>query len=55
MMAEGDVIGLNTVVGDALTIKVGNVPKFTAQPGRVNRKLAVQVLDYMKGGEEDDK
>ena len=53
-MNEGDVISLNTIVGDALTIKIGNVPKFSAQPGRVNRKLAVQVLDYAKGGDDND-
>lgn len=54
LLAEGDIIELNTLVGDPLTIKVGNVPKFTAQPGRTNRKVAVQVLDYMKGGDNDD-
>lgn len=54
MMSEGDVLSLNKAVGESLTVKVGNVPKFKAQPGKSNKRLAVQVLDQLKGGENDD-
>ncbi len=50
----GDVIELHTRIDDPLTIKVGEIPKFTAQPGRVNKKLGIQILDSLKGGENDD-
>ncbi|MBY6050341.1 flagellar motor switch protein FliM [Cytobacillus firmus] len=50
----GDVIELNQGIDQALTIKVGNIPKFIGQPGKMNRKMAVQILDTVKGGDEDD-
>jgi flagellar motor switch protein FliM len=43
-----DVIRLQTSVHDPLTIYVGDRPKFIAQPGKVNRKAAVQILDDVK-------
>ncbi|MEK3989580.1 flagellar motor switch protein FliM [Robertmurraya sp. FSL R5-0851] len=49
----GDVIELNQAIDRALTIKVGDIPKFLAQPGKVNKKLAVQVLETLKGGDDD--
>ena len=36
-----------------LTIKIGGVPKFVGQPGKVGKKLAIQILDILKGGDED--
>jgi flagellar motor switch protein FliM len=54
MLDVGDVIRLNQGIDQPLTIKVGNIPKFTAQPGKIKRKLAVQVLDEIKGGNSDD-
>jgi flagellar motor switch protein FliM len=53
MLDIGDVIELNQAIDGALTIKVGDIPKFLAQPGKVNKKLAVQVLDTLKGGDDD--
>jgi flagellar motor switch protein FliM len=50
----GDVIELNTRIDDPLTVKIGDVPKFTAQPGKSNKKVAVQILDSLKGGNDDD-
>lgn len=44
----GDVIRLQTSVQDPLSIYVGEQPKFVAQPGRVSRKVAVQILDDVK-------
>ena len=53
MLDIGDVIELNQAIDGALTIKVGDIPKFLAQPGKVNKKLAVQVLETLKGGDDD--
>ncbi|WP_113929901.1 flagellar motor switch protein FliM [Bacillus sp. P14.5] len=50
----GDVIQLNRRIDSPLVVKVGEIPKFTAQPGEQNKKLAVQIIDSLKGGEEDD-
>jgi flagellar motor switch protein FliM len=50
----GDVIQLNRRIDDPLIVRVGDIPKFTAQPGEMNKRLAVQILDSYKGGEEDD-
>lgn len=54
MLDVGDVIELDQVIEDPLVIKIGNVPKFLGQPGKLNKKLAVQVLEKMKGGNGDD-
>jgi flagellar motor switch protein FliM len=54
MLDIGDVIQLNRRIDDPLIVRVGDIPKFTAQPGELNKKLAVQILDSYKGGEEDD-
>ncbi|WP_433749756.1 flagellar motor switch protein FliM [Falsibacillus pallidus] len=54
MLGVGDIIELQQKIDEPLTIKVGTSPKFTAQPGKMNKKLAVQILDTLKGGEEDD-
>jgi flagellar motor switch protein FliM len=53
MLDIGDVIELNQSIEDPLLLKVGDIPKFVGQPGKMNKKLAVQVLDIWKGGEED--
>jgi flagellar motor switch protein FliM len=50
----GDVIQLNTRIDDPLIVRIGEVPKFTAQPGESNKKVAVQILDSLKGGNDDD-
>jgi flagellar motor switch protein FliM len=34
-------------------IKIGEVPKFVGQPGKLNKKLAIQVLDTLEGGDDD--
>lgn len=54
MLGVGDVIELNQRIDQPLTIKIGDIPKFVGQPGKVNRKLAIQILDTLKGGEEDE-
>jgi flagellar motor switch protein FliM len=50
----GDVIELNQAIQQPLMMKVSGIPKFLGQPGKVNKKLAIQVLDTLKEGEEDD-
>lgn len=53
MLDVGDVIELNQQIEQPLTIKVGDVPKFIGQPGKLNKKVAVQVLETLKGGDDD--
>jgi len=50
----GDVVQLDQTIKDPLVIKIGNIPKFVGQPGKMNKKLAVQIIDELKGGEEDN-
>jgi len=50
----GDVIQLNKSIEAPLILKVGNIPKFTVQPGKLKNKMAVQVLEQLKGGEDDE-
>ena len=53
-MDVGDVIVMDNPITRPLNIKVGDRIKFTGQPGIVNKKMAIQVLDELKGGELDD-
>lgn len=53
LLDVGDVIELNKSIDSPLTIKIGEVPKFVGQPGKVGKKLAIQILDILKGGDED--
>lgn len=55
LLDVGDVIDLNKAIDAPLTIKIGEVPKFIGQPGKVGKKLAIQILDTLKGGDEDGK
>ncbi|WP_210363828.1 flagellar motor switch protein FliM [Bacillus sp. REN3] len=54
MLGIGDVIELNQKIDQPMVIKVGEIPKFVGQPGKVNKKLAIQVFDTLKGGDDDD-
>ena len=53
-MGIGDVIQLDQRIADPLILKVGDLPKFTIQPGKLNKKMAVQIIDPLKGGDEDE-
>ncbi|MFE8699084.1 flagellar motor switch protein FliM [Cytobacillus sp. FJAT-54145] len=53
MLDVGDVIELNQQIDQPLTISVGDIPKFLGQPGKLNKKIAIQVLDTLKGGDDD--
>lgn len=50
----GDVLELDTAYDAPLTIEVGGVPKFTAQPGHLRNRMAVQILDTLIGGDDED-
>lgn len=51
-LEPGDVIRLNQAVGEPVQVKVGEFPKFLAQPGKKNKKMAVQIIKSIE--EEDD-
>ena len=53
-LQAGDVISLDTKIEDPLLVKVGDIPKFTAQPGHLRNRMAVQIIDILNGGDEDD-
>lgn len=50
----GDVISLDRKIDDPLVIKVEGIPKFTAQPGQLKNRMAVQIIEALTGGDEDD-
>ena len=49
----GDVIELNTHLDQPLVMKIGDISKFTVQPGKVGKKMGIQILDTFKGGDDD--
>ncbi|CAM3077611.1 flagellar motor switch protein FliM [Filibacter tadaridae] len=53
-LQKGDVLSLDRKVDDPLTIKIGDIPKFTAQPGQLKSRMAVQIIETLIGGDEDD-
>ena len=50
----GDVISLDRKIDDPLLIKIGDVPKFTAQPGRLKNRMAIQIIDTLTREDDDD-
>jgi flagellar motor switch protein FliM len=48
----GDVMQLNQTIAEPMIVKVGDTPKYTGQPGKVGKKLAIQILDILKEGDE---
>src|SRR5690625_2814396 len=53
-LKENDVISLNQLIEDPLTLLVNNTPKMLVQPGKLRKRLAVQVLEEIKGGGDND-
>ncbi len=51
---NGDVIELNQGINDPMVVNIGNIPKFHGQPGKNNKRLAVQILSPLIGGSEND-
>ncbi|MBA2870813.1 flagellar motor switch protein FliM [Anoxybacillus calidus] len=50
----GDVIQLDQTIQQPLIVKVGDIPKYIGQPGKVNKRLAVQIIDTIRREEEND-
>ncbi|PIC65626.1 flagellar motor switch protein FliM [Sporosarcina sp. P13] len=51
----GDVISLDTQIEEPLKIRIGDTTKFTAQPGKMRNRMAVQILEtLLSGGNEDN-
>lgn len=50
----GDVISLDTSIEEPLTIRIGDKPKFTGQPGKLRNRMAVQILEILNEGEDDN-
>lgn len=55
LLDVGDVIDLNKAIDEPLTITIGGIPKYSGQPGKAGKKHAIQILDILKGGDEDGK
>lgn len=51
-LSIGDCIELNQRINQPLVIKVENNPKFYGQPGKVKKKLAVQIIETIKEDED---
>ncbi|WLR52346.1 flagellar motor switch protein FliM [Bacillus tianshenii] len=49
----GDVIQLEQKIDQPLVLQAGERPKFLVQPGKQSTKMAVQILDTIKGGDDD--
>lgn len=49
----GDVIQLDSSIDRPLVVKIGDKPKFIGQPGKLNKKIAVQIIDHLSRGDED--
>jgi flagellar motor switch protein FliM len=50
----GDVIQLDQTIQQPLVVKIGDIPKFIGQPGKVNKRLAVQIIDKIRREDEGD-
>lgn len=53
-LSVGDCIELNQKIDQPILVKVQGKPKFLAQPGKLHQKLAVQILEELKEGDEKD-
>lgn len=53
-LSPGDVIELRQPINQPLVVNVGDMPKFLAQPGKWNKKKAIQIMDKIEGREWED-
>lgn len=53
-LEKGDVLSLKQKIDEPLVVKIGDLPKFMAQPGHLKNWMAVQVIDVLTEGDEDD-
>lgn len=49
-----DVIQLNQKINEPLTMTVGSVPKYLVQPGKVKKRLAMQIIETIEEGVDID-
>jgi len=54
LLQPNDVIQLNQKIDDPLILRIGDIPKFSVQPGKLKKRMAIQVIEPLKGGDEDD-
>jgi len=52
-LQKDDVIALNQPIDAPLQMEINHEPKFYVQPGKYNNKMSVQVLEEIKGGNDD--
>ncbi|HLR07936.1 MAG TPA: flagellar motor switch protein FliM [Bacillota bacterium] len=53
-LKKDDVIVLNQSIQQPLTLQINDEPKFFVQPGTFKNRRAVQVLEELKGGTDND-
>lgn len=53
-LGTDDIIGLNQPIDHPLTLAINDEPKFYVQPGKFKNKLSVQVLEEIKGGNNNE-
>lgn len=53
-LAVGDCIKLSQPIDRPIVVKIGERPKFLAQPGISRDKMALQILEEYREGEEDE-
>jgi len=54
LLQPQDVIQLSQKIDDPLVLRIGDIPKFSVQPGKLKKRMAIQVIEPLKGGDEDD-
>lgn len=54
LLQPQDVIQLNQKIEDPLVLRIGDIPKFSVQPGKLKKRMAIQVIEPLKGGDEND-
>ncbi|MCU9612095.1 flagellar motor switch protein FliM [Caldibacillus lycopersici] len=53
-LSVGDCIELDNRMDQPMILKIAESPKFIVQPGKLNNKMAVQILDRIKEGDSDE-
>ncbi|WP_058002659.1 flagellar motor switch protein FliM [Heyndrickxia sp. FSL K6-6286] len=50
----GDVIQLDKKIDEPVIVKLEDIPKYYAQVGKSSKKMAIQILNEVKGGDDDE-
>ncbi|MBU5211122.1 flagellar motor switch protein FliM [Heyndrickxia oleronia] len=50
----GDVIQLDKKIDEPVVVKLEGIPKYYAQVGKSSKKMAIQILNEVKGGDDDE-